>query len=143
MYAAIADAEKKLKREYASIYADDEIGDVNEELVTEDLAAAAAEIDGKVACRYKTPVTAPESLPLLKNWNLVLFAELAYGRSEGAAIPEKVKDAAANVRKQLDAIADGTRKLPGAAAESSSGAGSVALVSSAKPVFTGESMKRW
>lgn len=138
MYTTLAKFEKKLKREYAAIYGD-ENGVVDEELVTDDLNAAAVAIDGKIAGRYSVPVTAPASLPLLDSWNLILAMELAYARSEGTTIPEKIKAAADDVRKQLDAIAEGTGKLPGAA-ENSSGTGSCVIVSAATPVFTREKM---
>ena len=140
MYTTVEKFEKKLKREYASIYADDE-GVVDEELVNDDLEAAATAIDGRIAVRYAVPVTAEGSLALLDSWNLILAMELAYLRPEGAVIPEKISKMADNVRTQLDAVAKGTGKLPGAAAESASGAGGAAILSASEPRFTMEKMK--
>ncbi len=141
MYATAADLEKRLKREYAAIYADEDTGVADETLVEEDLGAAAAEIDGKVSVRYEIPVTNPGALALLKAWNLDLAAELAFGRTEGAVIPEKVKNRAETVRKNLDAIAKGDMKLSGAAAESASGPGASAIIAVDEPEFTREKMQ--
>ena len=140
MYATPAAMEKRMKREYAAIYADD-AGVAQEQLVLDDLAAAAAEIDGRLAVRYAVPVIASGALLLLENWNIILAMELGYTRSEGVEIPEKIKNLADNVRKQLKAVTDGSLKLPAAPAENSSGAGSVAIISAADPVFTREKME--
>ena len=140
MYTTIAKFKSALKREFDSIYSND-AGVVDETLAVDDLTAAAAAIDGKINVRYAIPVIAPESLPLLESWNLTLAKELAYARSEGTTIPEKIKTLADAVRNQLDAIADGDRKLPGAARENSKGVGAVSIVSSSKPIFKREQMR--
>jgi phage gp36-like protein len=139
MYATTEALEKRMKREYTAIYADDS-GVVQEQLVLDDLAAAAAEIDGRMAVRYTVPVTASGALLLLENWNVILAMELAFARSESVEIPKKIKSLADNVRKQLEAVADGSLKLPASPAENSSGVGSVAIVSASAPVFTREKM---
>ena len=69
----------------------DEIYDVSDPFdlsgltdITDDLEAAAAEIDGAIAARYALPVTGSRSLALLKDWNLTLAEERAYARPAGA-----------------------------------------------------------
>lgn len=140
MYATVSDLQKRMKRYYVAIYADDNTGVVDETLISEDIAAASAEIDGAIASRYSTPVTAPDALPLIKSWALTLAEELAWSRGGSSELPENVTSRCNNVRKQLEKIGTGDFKLPASPAETTTGAGSAAIVSSAKPVFDREKM---
>ncbi len=140
MYAAAADLEKRLKREYAKLYADDATGNVDADLVTEDLAAANAEVDGAVGNRYVTPVTSADALPLLKSWTVTLASGLAWGRSAGDKRPEKVTDDITEVRKRLAEVAKGEFRLPGAT-ETTAGNGGVALISGAPPLLDRNSLR--
>jgi phage gp36-like protein len=139
MYATIDDLKKRLSRFYAELYADAN-GTVDEELMTEDLLAATAEIDGSVAARYQTPVTADGALPLLKSWCLTLVEEIAWSRGGRDELPENVKDRAKAVRDNLRRAGDGTFRLPAAPAETTSGQGGASILSVAEPVFTREKM---
>jgi phage gp36-like protein len=135
-YATAAELSSRLRRAYAALYGDDETGVVDESLMTADLDAASAEIDGAIAARYAVPVTADGALALLKAWTLTLAEELAYSRSGGADLPEKVKAMTKNVREQLSRIADGKFRLPADPAESTGGAGSAVLIKRDRPVMT-------
>lgn len=137
MYATLTQFKSHLKSFYESIYDDD--GSVDEPAMIEDLTAAAAEIDGAVAARYTVPVTAAAALPILKSWNLILAAEAAFMRAAGSEIPEKFKLQAENVRKLLEKVPDGKFKLAGAV-ETTTGQGSVSIVSADTPVFNRDQM---
>lgn len=104
----------------------------------EDLADATAEIDGVIAKRYRVPVSAPESLALLKGWNLTLAEERSYSRAAGSDFAEKVKSRVALVRKYLADVAAGTFSLAGA---EENGAQSLSVVSGEKPIFTRDQMR--
>lgn len=107
-----------------------------------DLEAGAAEIDGSISSRYVLPVTGERSRALLKDWNLTLSEERAYARAAGSAFSEKVKDRVAIVRKNLDAIREGTFKLPDAGEVGSGGTGAgSALFEADTPVFTRDRMR--
>ena len=130
----------------------DEIYDVSDPLVlqsslsgggsdiTDDLEAAAAEIDGAIAARYALPVTGPRSLALLKDWNLTLAEERAYARPAGADFTEKIKRRVDQVRKYLDLIRADQFRLPDAAENSSGSGGTIALIQRDNPVFDREKM---
>lgn len=135
-YATTDDLKARLRRAYAALYGDDDTAVVDEALMADDLAAASAEIDGAIAARYSTPVTADGALPLLRSWALTLAEELAYSRAGGADLPEKVKAMAKNVREQLARVAKGEFLLPASPAENTNGAGGASLVDCADPVFT-------
>jgi phage gp36-like protein len=106
----------------------------------EDIADAAAEIDGYLAKRYLVPVTAPDALALLRTWTLDLAIERAFLRPGGSEIPEKYKKRAADVRQNLRDVAKGTMVLPADAAESGRSAGGSVLVVGNEPEFTREKM---
>jgi phage gp36-like protein len=139
MYATIDDLQKRLSRFYAELYAD-AAGNPDASLMTEDLTAATAEIDGSVAARYQTPVTAADALPLLKSWCLTLVEEIAWSRSGRDELPENVVARAKTVREQLKRVGEGAFRLPAAPAETTSGQGGAAILSIAEPVFTREKM---
>ena len=103
-----------------------------------DLAAAQAEIDGNLACRYETPVTAEGVQELLKDWNLTLAEERAAARPVGAQFTEKVKLRVEQVRKYLEMIRGGTFKLAGV---EESDAGVFTLYEAEEPVFGRENLK--
>ncbi len=107
--------------------------------ITDDLEAAAAEIDGAIAARYALPVTGPRSLALLKDWNLTLAEERAYARPAGADFTEKIKRRVDQVRKYLDMIRADQFRLPDAA-ENTAGSGSIALIQRDDPVFDRDQM---
>lgn len=123
----------------------DEIYNVSDPLVlqsssdiTDDLEAAAAEIDGAIAARYALPVTGNRSLALLKDWNLTLAEERAYARPAGAEFTEKVKRRVDQVRKYLDLIRADQFRLPDAAENQASGG--IALIQRDDPVFDRDQM---
>ena len=140
MYASIDDLKDRMKRYYAGLYADDDTGVVDDSLIIEDLTAASAEVDGAIANRYQTPVTAADALPLLKSWTLTLTEELAWSRGGSSELPENVTDRCKTVRQQLRRIGSGDFQLPATPAENTSAAGAAAVVSAAKPVFTRDQM---
>ncbi len=106
--------------------------------ITDDLEAAAAEIDGAIAARYALPVTGPRSLALLKDWNLTLAEERAYARPAGADFTEKIKRRVDQVRKYLDLIRADQFRLPDAAENQASGG--IALIHRDDPVFDRDQM---
>jgi len=106
-----------------------------------DLEAAAAEIDGAIALRYRLPVTGTRTLALLKDWCLTLAEERAFARPAGAAYTEKVKTRVEQVRKYLDMIRAETFRLPDAAENGGSGAAGIAVVHADPPVFGRSSME--
>jgi len=122
MYADIDALKARLGDVYFGIYgaADSEAGD--------DLAAAAAEIDGRLAARYQVPV---------KNWNLTLAEELAYSRGCALELSPKLQKRIEEVRKQLAEAAAGSLKL--AAAENATA--DYVAIDIQEPVFTREKMR--
>ena len=125
----------------------DEIYDVSDPFdlsgltdITDDLEAAAAEIDGAIAARYALPVTGSRSLALLKDWNLTLAEERAYARPAGADFTEKIKRRVDQVRKYLDLIRADQFRLPDAAENSSGSGGTIALIQRDDPVFDRDQM---
>ena len=133
MYAEIADLKSRLG---SSVF--DEIYPSGE-AAQEDLADAQAEVDGCLARRYCIPVTAAQSLPLLKGWTLTLCEERAYSRAAGSCYAEKVAVRAVLVRKYLAEAAAGTFFLPGAGENPAPAP--ISLIASDEPVFTREKMK--
>lgn len=124
----------------ASVY--DELYLVGDGPAAGDLEAAAAEIDGAIAFRYRLPITGLRSLMLLRDWNLTLAEERAFARPAGGDYTEKVKARVAQVRKYLDMIRDDAFRLPdGVENGGSSGAGGIALVQCDEPVFRRDKMK--
>lgn len=107
----------------------------------EDLAGAAAEIDGALAARYAVPVVSDAAAPLLKDWTLTLAEERASARAAGANFAEKVKDRAAQVRKYLDMILAEEFHLSGAAVNETDGVAAHVVVSADGPNFTRESLE--
>jgi len=133
MYADISDLRARLGSSvFGEIYP-------SGEAAQEDLADAQAEVDGCLSRRYSIPVTAPQSLPLLKGWTLTLCEERAYSRAAGSCYAEKVAVRAAQVRKYLAAAASGTFSLPGAG--ENPGPGAITLIAGDEPVFTREKLK--
>lgn len=110
--------------------------------VAGDLEAAAAEIDGAIASRYRLPVTGARSLALLKDWNLTLAEERAFARPAGGEFTEKVKVRVAQVRRYLEMIRDDAFRLPDAE-ENGGGAsaGGIALVKCDEPIFGRDKIK--
>lgn len=135
MYATVDHLKKRLGDNFAGLYP-------SEDDAAEDLAAAAAEIDGRLASRYVVPVSAPASLPLLKSWNLTLAEELGYARAVGGEYSDKVKSRLEQTRKLLDQAAKGEMLLPGAV-ETAAGVGSAAIIDGPEPVFTRDKMQGW
>ena len=133
MYADISDLRARLGSSvFGEIYP-------SGEAAQEDLADAQADVDGCLSRRYSIPVTAPQSLPLLKGWTLTLCEERAYSRAAGSCYAEKVAVRAAQVRKYLAAAASGTFSLPDAG--ENPGSGTISLIAGDEPVFTREKLK--
>jgi phage gp36-like protein len=140
MYATTQELKDRLKYAVDGLYSD-ESGIVDDDLISDDLIAASAMIDGSAAARYQTPITAEAALPLLRSWCLALAIELAYGRAASDELPKKVKGAADNVRTLLTRLESGSFKLPGAPAETANGPGAAAIIEIDEPFFTSERMK--
>jgi len=134
MYAEIADLRARLG---TGIF--DEIYP-SCEAAQEDLADAQAEVDGCLAKRYVTPVTAASALPLLKGWTLTLCEERSYSRAAGSGYAEKVTSRVAQVRKYLADAASGAFSLPGAA-ENDSGSAGISMIAGDEPMFTRDKLK--
>jgi len=81
-------------------------------------------------------------MALLKNWNLTLAEELAFGPAVGGDYNEKLKFRLDRVRKLLDQAADGAIRLPGAV-ETDTGTGSAVIISGPAPVCTRDQMQGW
>jgi len=103
--------------------------------VADDLASAAAEIDGAIAGRYALPVIGEKSLALLKDWCLTLAEERAYARPAGGDFTEKIKRRADQVRQYLEMIRSDKFRLPDAAENTSGPGAGIALVQADEPVF--------
>ncbi len=131
-YATIEDLKKRLGVVFEEIYESDDSA------AEEDLQGAAAEIDGALACRYHVPVTAPETLPLLKDWNLTLAEERTYSRAAGSLYTEKIKRRVDLVRNYLEMIRLSRFSLTGAEENTSE---SAFLVDIAEPVFSRDKLR--
>ena len=132
MYAAPADLQVRLGGGiFGEIYSSPQNAE-------NDLAEAQAEIDGCIARRYRIPVTAPESLELLKGWTLTLCEERSFSRAAGSCYAEKVAARAAQVRKYLAEIMAGNFSLPGAEENPS---GSISMIAREDPFFTRNQLK--
>ena len=112
---------------------------VTDDVGTEALEAAAAEIDGSVGQRYALPVTGERALALLRSWNLVLAEETVVAATLGGQWSDKLKTRVDQVRNYLAMIRDGSFTLADAAEKTSSGGG-IALVQCDAPVFGREKM---
>ena len=133
-YADIDSLKAGLGSLFAEIYPSDSIAE-------EDLADAQAEIDGALAARYEIPVSSPaETLRLLKGWTLALAEELAFLRTAGAAIPEKIRLRAEEIRRHLAGIRQGSFLLPGTEERHSE---PFVFLSMDSPVFGRDKMKRY
>lgn len=139
-YLTITAAKARLARQYTTLYSPG--GALDETLITADITAAEAEVNAYLAARYTIPVTA--GLDLVIDWALTLFEYRAYRRAPGADIPEKIKDAAAVVRKALADIAKGTMSLPGATESATTAAGSgFIIVDTNTPEMTRAKLRGW
>lgn len=134
MYATLDRYKRRLAGVYGGIYGSGPEADAD---AADDLAAAAAEIDGKLAARYVVPLTGATELAAA--WQLTLAEELAYGRSAAPEFPGKLKDRSAEVRRQLEAAVAGKLQLPGAAVAAAGGG--TATVEAAAPLFTRDQMQ--
>jgi len=143
MYATTDDLTRALGN-FADCYrvdsADSGLGTLDSGLMSDDLAAASAEVDGYLCARYSVPVVAGGALALLKSWTLAIATELAFGRADGAEAPAKFTERAKTVRASLTEVAKGNIPLPAAPAETTDKGGSVALLSVAEPEFTRQKM---
>ncbi len=143
MYASVDELKSRLLGRFDGIYtAVKGEGDDAAETWPEaekDLADASSEIDGMLANRYGTPVTAEKALPILNDWTLTLAVEKAYMRSAGDELPKKVIYASTEVRNKLKLAASGDFRLMDVP-EISSGAGGISIVSGSDPVFPREKM---
>ena len=132
MYASPADLQTRLG---GSIFGEIYSSPQNAE---NDLAEAQAEIDGCIARRYRIPVTAPESLELLKGWTLTLCEERSFSRAAGSCYAEKIVGRVAQVRKYLAEIMAGDFSLPGAKENPS---GPISMIARDEPLFTRNQLK--
>ncbi len=140
MYAAVEDLKKRIGDLYADLYIAPD-GSAMDTDAADDLDAAAAEINGRICKRYQVPVTSPGALPLLKSWTVTLAEELAWARSGKPDTPENVKRRVDNIRKQLDAVAEGSMSLDAAEAVNTTTAGLVLQCD--EPLFTKKKLRRF
>ena len=134
MYADVSDLKARLGNSiYSGIYSSDTDAE-------NDLADAQAEVDGCISRRYEVPVTAAQSLPLLKGWTLTLCEERSYSRAAGSTYAEKITARVAQVRKYLSDVMTGAFSLPGAA-EKSSSSGGISMIAGDEPMFTRQNLK--
>ncbi len=142
VYATIADLKERLKGFYAELYLDADANIVKDDIAAKDIGAAEAEINASAAVRYVTPVTSAQSADLLLNIALTLAEELAWARGGRDSVPENVKDRAANARKLLERLADGSLALVDATEKNSSAGGSSEIIISA-PLCSRAQLKGW
>ena len=126
-YATVDDLKQRLGVVFTEIY------DSDEAAAEADLQGAAAEIDGALACRYRVPVAARETLSLLKDWNLTLAEERTYSRAAGSQYAEKIKRRVDQVRSYLEMIRLSRFSLSGAEENATE---SALLVDTEEPVFS-------
>ena len=138
MYAAVDDLIGKLGDIFSELYGERDGRNAAEC----DLAAAAAEIDCMLSGRYQVPLTSPEALPLLKQWNIVLAEEMAWSRTSAALIPERTAKAIERVRLLLDRAAAGELILANAAPTTQAGA-AFQLLEADELLFSREKMRRF
>ena len=134
MYAEVSDLKARLGDVFDAIYE-------NESDAEDDLTDAEAEVDGCISRRFKTPVTAIRSLPLLKGWTLTLCEERSYSRAAGSTYAEKVSSRVAQVRKYLDDVKNGLFTLPGAEEASDEVSGGISMIAGDEPIFTRDNIK--
>jgi len=111
-YATRTDVQRRLRRNYETLYTRD--GAIDTDLVDADIAAAEAEIDGALAQRYTVPVTAGNT-ELLRQWALTLVEDLAYGAVPGREVPKNVAARVDVVRRQIRDAGEGKFSLGAAA----------------------------
>jgi phage gp36-like protein len=145
MYATVTDLKRYLQDTHDELYFVEADADVTpDELASDDLQAASAEIDGALGCRYVVPVIASAVLPLLRTWCLALTSELSWGRSGGGEPPEALKTRLKLIRELLAEYAAGRRTMP---AEPLQGAGNgpamSGYVACDTPRMTRERLKGW
>lgn len=90
-------------------------------LAAADLESVDAVIDAALAVRYTVPITSEHGLAVAETIARALMRELVYGRLPNATVPESVTAAANRARELLDALADGSRVLPGTVVASEAG----------------------
>lgn len=139
-YATVDDLFLRLRSLYGGLYSD-RSGEAMIDAAGADLESAQAEIDGLIGVRFRVPVTAADSLPLLRHWTLTLAEELAWSRSGKGALPENLANRVKQVREYLAKIAEGRMTLPGAVQDEATGGGSVAFFDGNEPVFGREKMR--
>ncbi len=140
-YATATELIQRLGGFYRDLYADSD-GRLQLSEAAADIAAASAEIDGRIGKRYEIPVSAPASGELLKHWTVTLAEELAWSRSGKGETPESVRLRAAEVRRMLDLAAAGGMVLPGAVAAPGADAAAL-LVEGDEPIFRRDKMERF
>lgn len=140
-YATTTDVQRRLRRNYETLYTRD--GAIDTDVVAADIAAAEAEIDGALAQRYAVPVTSGNA-ELLKQWTLTLVEDLAYGAVPGREVPKNVAARVEVVRKQLAAAAEGKFSLGTTAAPTEKTAVTDAVIVEANtPEFTRTKLAGW
>ena len=125
---------------YGGLYTD-RFGEAMTAEAQSDLDSAEAEINALVGTRFRVPVTAGGSLPLLRHWTVTLAEELAWSRSGKGALPETLANRVKQVREYLEKIAGGTMTLAGAEQDEESGGASIAFIAGNEPVFGREKMR--
>ena len=139
-YATLDDLLSRLSSLYGGLYADRE-GETMTREAQSDLDSAEAEINGLIGTRFRVPVTAEGSLPLLKHWTLTLAEELAWSRAGTGKMPDSLVNRVKQTREYLEKISTGTMTLAGAGQDEETGGGSIAFVAGNDPVFGRENMR--
>ena len=134
MYSSVAAMQELLGASFAAIYGADAAAAASR--CAADLEAAAAEIDGHLASRYRTPVSAASCQTLLADWNAVLAQERAYSRAPAQSdFTEKLKRRADEVRRCLREAATGAFALAADLVADADSGTEVAIVECDPPVF--------
>ncbi|MBQ4106209.1 MAG: DUF1320 family protein [Lentisphaeria bacterium] len=127
-YASLNDFQSRLGTErYLALYPTPDTAET-------DLDAAAAELDGSLAYRYRLPVTGARTLALVSDWNLTLAEERAAVRSAGGTVDGTLRDRVEAVRHYLTLIRTGEFVLPDGT-EKNDPPGGIALARCDRPVF--------
>ncbi len=132
-YITLDDLKKAIPEESIRQLTDDEdVGSINEDRVTDAIAAAQGELDGYLQERYTVPL---DPVPdLIKRLTVDIAIYNLCGR-QGLDIPEARTDRYRNAVKTLEKIANGTISLGVTPSVAETNAGTVSFTSNTR-VFT-------
>ena len=133
-YATITDLKGKLRLQYAGCYT----GATADADAAVDLAAAQAEVDGRVCMRWQLPAEGASVPGLLKDWTLTLAAARAWLRMLSGTSREGLDDEVKAVRALLADVAAGRFSLANVGLAAASPEGSSSASGSALDVAVNE-----